>query len=322
MKKILLAVTAALAITGCSQNEEFDVQNQNAEINFTTTVGKSIRAAEADITTLQTNGFKLYAYNTGEKEMANVTSLDAATITETLSYKDNAWNFTTGPYYWPLNENLQFFGYSPATPTLWTATGQWPTFKYEVQTEQEDLLAVATLNKKKTASAAFGSVQLTFKHILTQINFKLTGKDAGFDYSVTKITISEVYPEGTYTYNGDKGSWVTGGTTKAYEYAITSPVKVAEQAEVSLGTGNNSLMLIPQAVTAIQVSVEYSTTLKGDTKSVYSGEKTVTLTGSAWGVGQKILYTVTLPSGAEEISVSPTVDPWNGGAENPGTTTE
>lgn len=85
MKKILLAVTAALAITGCSQNEEFDVQNQNAEINFTTTVGKSIRAAEADITTLQTNGFKLYAYNTGEKEMANVTSLDAATITETLS---------------------------------------------------------------------------------------------------------------------------------------------------------------------------------------------------------------------------------------------
>ena len=34
MKKILLAVTAALAITGCSQNEEFDSPSQKAEINF------------------------------------------------------------------------------------------------------------------------------------------------------------------------------------------------------------------------------------------------------------------------------------------------
>ena len=34
MKKILLAVTAALAITGCSQNEEFEAPSQKAEINF------------------------------------------------------------------------------------------------------------------------------------------------------------------------------------------------------------------------------------------------------------------------------------------------
>ena len=34
MKKILLAVTAALAITGCSQNEEFEAPSQKAEINL------------------------------------------------------------------------------------------------------------------------------------------------------------------------------------------------------------------------------------------------------------------------------------------------
>ena len=34
MKKILLAVTAALAITGCSQNEEFENAGQNAEIKI------------------------------------------------------------------------------------------------------------------------------------------------------------------------------------------------------------------------------------------------------------------------------------------------
>lgn len=38
MKKILLAVTAALAITGCSQNEEFENAAQNAEIKVGTSV--------------------------------------------------------------------------------------------------------------------------------------------------------------------------------------------------------------------------------------------------------------------------------------------
>ena len=38
MKKILLAVTAALAITGCSQNEEFENAGQNAEIKIGTSV--------------------------------------------------------------------------------------------------------------------------------------------------------------------------------------------------------------------------------------------------------------------------------------------
>ena len=46
MKKILLAVTAALAITSCSQNEEFENEGQKTEINFTTIVSKATRASE------------------------------------------------------------------------------------------------------------------------------------------------------------------------------------------------------------------------------------------------------------------------------------
>ena len=46
MKKILLAVTAALAITGCSQSEEFDAPNQQTKIDFTSVVKKATRAAD------------------------------------------------------------------------------------------------------------------------------------------------------------------------------------------------------------------------------------------------------------------------------------
>lgn len=62
MKKILLAVTAALAITSCSQNEEFEAPSQKAEINFNTAV---TRATELNTNGLQKAGFEIYAYNTG-----------------------------------------------------------------------------------------------------------------------------------------------------------------------------------------------------------------------------------------------------------------
>ena len=48
MKKILLAVTAALAITGCSQNEEFESTGLKSEIVFNTIVSKTTRAAVTD----------------------------------------------------------------------------------------------------------------------------------------------------------------------------------------------------------------------------------------------------------------------------------
>mgnify|MGYP000802229564 CR=1 FL=1 len=44
MKKILLAVTAALAITGCSQNEEIEKAGEKAEINFGAVVRNATRA--------------------------------------------------------------------------------------------------------------------------------------------------------------------------------------------------------------------------------------------------------------------------------------
>lgn len=76
MKKILLAVTAALAITSCSQNEEFENEGQKTEINFTTIVSKATRASELKTEGLKTNGgFKVFAYNTKNNDMSAETIL-------------------------------------------------------------------------------------------------------------------------------------------------------------------------------------------------------------------------------------------------------
>ncbi|MCS3101571.1 fimbrillin family protein [Bacteroides ovatus] len=97
MKKILLAVTAALAITGCSQNEEFEAPSQKVEINFNTAV---TRATELDIDGLKSSGFQVYAYNTKAEEMSATVTLSTPWINGSATYSDSKWTVSGGPYYW------------------------------------------------------------------------------------------------------------------------------------------------------------------------------------------------------------------------------
>lgn len=60
MKKILLAAVAALAIVGCTQNEEIEKAGEKAEINFGTVVKNSTRAAITDDAVLKKSGFTVY----------------------------------------------------------------------------------------------------------------------------------------------------------------------------------------------------------------------------------------------------------------------
>ncbi len=317
MKKILLAVATVLAITGCSQNEEFDAQNQKEQIGFISVVGKSIRAAEATKTVLEGNGFQLYAYNTGEKVMDNV---QPGGLTEffkgAASHSGSAWEF--GEYYWPINENVQFFGYSPAnvaSTTSWSNAQAYPSFEYTVKevNAQEDLLAAAVYDKCKTPEKTMGSVNLLFNHILTQINFAVQGKETGFKYTVNSITLKDVPNKGKYTFTDAEGSWeiLDGSTNKAdYIYGATSYGEITDTGTSVLEGSNLGLMLLPSSdVKAIKVEVAYSTLNITSGKVAFNGTKNVTLKG-AWGVGKKILYTLALPSGAEQLTFTANTSGW------------
>ena len=73
MKKILFAALAVLAITSCSQNEEFEAPTQKRKL-ISGSVVKSSRAAEATTENLESQGFILYAYNTKTITMDKVTA--------------------------------------------------------------------------------------------------------------------------------------------------------------------------------------------------------------------------------------------------------
>ena len=114
MKKILLAVTAALAITSCSQNEEFENVGQNAEISFGTIVRNSTRANILTTDNMQT--FTVSGYQT-DAEMAEGTKLTTGFIDELkVEKKDAKWVYEGDTFIGLIREKFNFLERLPLNP--------------------------------------------------------------------------------------------------------------------------------------------------------------------------------------------------------------
>lgn len=99
MKKILLAAVAALAIVGCSQNEEIEKAGEKAEINFGTVVSKTTRAAVIDNT-----NFKAFKVNAYIVDVANIQAAGlGSAYMDGVEYTGEKGKWATEKaYYWPI----------------------------------------------------------------------------------------------------------------------------------------------------------------------------------------------------------------------------
>lgn len=323
MKKILLAAVAALAIVGCTQNEEIEKAGEKAEINFGTVVKTGTRAAI--ITQSNFESFTVNAYKTSGALTAGSALTEFMKNLEVNKNKTTgAWEYS-GTYYWPTTDFVHFFATSPIQSIEGT-TG-YPTFKYTVKdvASQEDLLAASLLDKVK----ANGEVVLVFQHLLTQVNFSIKGDTKGCTYSVSKLELKEVKNQATFTFaESATGTWSTSVSSTAptnisYAYTPASPIVVTpgEKLEevTKCETDGALFMLMPQDASAIKLEITYTATLDGDTQPSFDGVKVVTLNGT-WDKGQNIRYTLNLTSDATAVSFgAPTVNPW---IDEAGTTTD
>lgn len=312
MKKILLAVTAALAITSCSQNEEFESPSQKVEINFNTAV---TRATELNTEGLKTAGFEVYAYNTGTSGMTAAVVLPAeAWISNSASYAEGTgWSVKGGPYYWPLTDKLQFFAYSPKDGVSYTAPDGsaegYPKFIYTVGTtaaDQKDLVIASVQDAAKKKDGATSSVSFTFKHALTQVNIEVT-KVTGYTYDISKVELTGIKGNGTFAYTGiNKGTW-TAGTDADVSYTYVLGAFAEDKTNVVAG---NALMLIPQDLTNATISISY-TVKKGNSEIAENNKEIALSTTTPWDFGKKILYKLTLPVGAEKVGFDAIVSSWD-----------
>ena len=310
MKKILLAAVAALAIVGCSQNEEIEKAGEKAEINFGTVVSKTTRAAVTDNTNFK--AFKVNAYIVDVVDISTEGLGNA--YMNGVEYKGEKGTWTGATYYWPVDEKIQFFAYPSSITDFATEGNNYPTFSFAVNDAPADQLdLVVAHHSDVTKPADNKAYTLAFKHILTRVNFSYKPENPDYTYTISDITIKGLLG-GTakYTFDEANGKWNTDAATKdkSYTYSIVSvPEKDGEY--YKLDDTDGSLMLLPQAVAGKTIEITY-TTKSGD-HTFFNGKKTVTLPAeaSAWGIGQNIRYKLTLPVGGEAVKLDTGVSNWN-----------
>lgn len=318
MKKILLTAVAALAIVGCTQNEEIENVGQKAEVNFGTIVSKTTRAAITDNTVLQGMGFTVYAYNTGTKTVGEGGSgvLDKVFMPiTTVKYEGDVWKIQgDATYYWPVDDNIQFFAHATdvlATGYAAESTASYPKINYTVAdlaANQNDFVVAQALNQTQ----ANPKVTFAFIHVLTQVNFSAKTANTDLTYNVTSVKLTGISKTGTYNFAD--ASWeakTDEGNIKEYVYLDDSNgIEVTKAGSPTDLQKNGALMLIPQSLTSANIVISYNV-LKGTNiiKKVTDESISLATTGN-WEAGKKIRYTLDLTATGTTVSFDATVGPW------------
>ncbi len=208
MKKvILLSVSLGLALVSCSKNELTPVAGNNGVISFDTAISKASTKAIVNGTAYPTTlNFGTVAYKIG-----TTTDLYIPVSEVSFNSTDKYWSTAT-PYYWPKNDGLTFYSYSPysyqeatAGDVAVTASETGLKFtQYDVAAHQQTDLMVAEPQKnikiadKVTVSDWKAGVKTVFHHKLAQV--------VKINFATTE-TASPVYPTNIKDFaNGHDGT--------------------------------------------------------------------------------------------------------------------
>ncbi|WP_288241060.1 fimbrillin family protein [uncultured Bacteroides sp.] len=310
MKKILLAAVAALAIVGCTQNEEIENVGNKAEINFNGIVGKGTRAVEMNLDGLKAadKGFYVYAYNTGSDDAGTGVLDNPIMEGNKVTWDATVWKGSK-TYYWPLTGKVQFFAYASSqssTKLTTSTTDKYPAIvNYTVPalaTDQEDLLVAQVTDKTKADGS---TIIFTFSHALTQVNFSVKAKnDDGFNYVVSDISLSGIGNVATYTY-GQSGAWgVPTATTGTYAYPINGENNTVT-GTTAKPLDSSALMLLPQTLgDAAKIIIKYKVVdSKGNEYyATPEGGTEILIKDGIWGANKKMRYTLSLTNDATPIA--------------------
>lgn len=289
MKKILLAVTAVLAITGCSQNEDEIVINNNnpVEINLNggveaTTVSRApINKGEA------LSGIQFVRVD-GES-IGALTDLSSIKITGDMA-AGGAITFTPTQYY-PSNGSTKanILGFYPAATSI-TAGVATMTI-----TGAEDVLYATPVSGSKETPI---TSSLSFQHKLTQFKFVVKRDAASTDADIANVAVAIKDAKSVFKMSLADGELSDWGTPISTIQPITNAT--ATTAGTSETTG---FMLEPNLASLI---------LTVSATGYDSADVTISGTdGGKFEMGKA--YTITLTFKGKSITPSGEIAEWTAG---------
>ena len=257
MKNSLFLLGAAVvALSSCSQSEVMEVA-ENRAIGFNAFVDNNTRAVTEVSNSNLTDYFVFANYGTEG-------NFDG------IAYNNESKNQT---YYWAGTGNIYNFGtyangnagklssvsFNPKTGlngTL-TFTGYAPQAEGN---DGKDLVAAVATHEVIGSENADTKVQLTFKHLLSQVKFtfKTTDTDV-YTIKISDLKINDAISSATCTYDGNV-TWNTASETEKKGYTYDDIADIAK-AEANY-QGSSVETVIPQAGTNA-LTVTFKATISG-----------------------------------------------------------
>lgn len=295
MKKVILltACTAAVLLSGCSDNElasvgagtgtsaqnaiGFHVVGNQAETRATPITPGTITNTDFNVFAFKNNGGTDGVFFMGDKVHKN--GRNGVTIKHT----NGKWDYADASdlHYWPKDGSLNFYAVSPASIPddfsnyYWEISSTSKTITYVCFDEygtpngHSNLDVMYAVAKDQTQNTKAGKVDLKFHHILSQVAFQAKTVNSDMQVDIKDIKIKNFKLGGTFTFPADGSSlkqsdWALGSIISNKTFTV---VNKADDSPISVMGSNTAatdisskkpLLFAPQELT--KWDVKHSTT--------------------------------------------------------------
>ena len=316
---VIVAVAAVLGFCSCNKKSLDTPQPDTQSV-----IGFSNIVTKAGLDTLQTNGFRVWAF-INNATVTNELILNNAKVT--YSSKEGSWEYSPLRYWidesvftfvaaYPYDENAYTLDQSNSSLNLTLA---------KTPSKKDYLIAT---NMTDTSVEGFSkTVNLQFKHILTSVGLNIwrdNAKHTNDQMRIKKVTLSNIRKTGTYSSYTD--TWVPTNEKVTIERIYDEfsdsdnigAANVNTNGTLTLGgipaDPFNDMMLIPQTLdggSPVSLKIQYE--LKRQNAVDWeTAELETVLPSITWEANRRYTYNVVLSS-VTDITVyyiQTKVDPW------------
>ena len=318
--KILFLIPFYFIACTTSQVEDvFPKDEEQTTIGFNAKVQNS-RATLTDVE----KGFGVWAFYTKNKNTNVITYMENIEV----KYIGDKWDYEE-PRYWLVDTKFSFVATYPyvENSTYTTKSGAVELTLSETPSNTDYLVALKSVDTGDIAFDPSKSVQLQFKHLLSNVSLNVWrdgAKHQNDQMRVRKVTLSNIRKKGTYS--SATNSWALFNDKLTMEYTndnVTDDdnIDAATQTDGSYdfsGTPSapfSGLMLLPQTIdtSSNRVSLKIEYELKRQNAADWeNAELETVLPAITWEKGLQYVYNVVLSSVTDITMyyIHTKVDPW------------
>ena len=308
MKKAILALAVfAAALCGCSKDIPTNGPHTGPASEYPILFGSSDTRATADLSTLQAEGFGVWAF-------INNATIENYALMDNVKVTHDGANWVYSPLrYWLKDTEFTFIGAYPYVEQdgYFSADQQNNGVKLTVtETPSQTDFLVATNVTDTSVEGYNTTVNLPFQHVLTSVGLKIwrdEAKHTNDQMRITKVSLSNIRKSGVYSSAAE--SWSYNNNKLSMEYVNNNlkdsdNIGAATMQNGSLTTGGTpaepfgQMMLLPQTIDSsniVALKIEYELK-RNNAVDWESAELETVLPTGAWNSGQRYTYNVVLSS--------------------------